>query len=57
MHISDPQIGVGVAVLGHGDEARRRIDSGAPGAPQASELHREARSAGDVEQPVTCIHA
>ena len=57
VHVSDPEVSVGVAVPGHGEEAWRRIDPRAPCAAQASQLHREARSAGDVEQPVACVDA
>ena len=57
VHVADPQVSVGAAVPGHGEEAWRRIDPRAPGAAQASQLHREARPAGDVEQPVTGVDA
>ena len=57
MHVPDPQVCVGVAVPSHGDQARRRIDTRAPGAAQAGELNGEAGSAGDVQQRVACAHA
>ena len=52
VHVANPQVGVRTAVPGDRDEPGRRIDARAPGPAQPGQLHRQARPAGDVEQPV-----
>jgi len=48
VHISDPQVGIRVAIPGDRDQTGRRIDPGAPGPAQAGQFQRQARPAGDV---------
>ena len=57
VHVPHPQVGVGVAVPGDGEEARRGIDAGAPGAAHRRQLHRQAGAARDVEQAIAGAQA
>ena len=57
VHIADPDVGVGAPVPGHRHEPGRGIDTGAGGTAQMSQLEREPRPAGHVEQPVSGVDA
>src|SRR5690606_33339648 len=62
-HVADPDVGVGCAVAGDGDESWRRVDPRATRTASRRQLDRQAGAAGDVEHSVadadaeTFVHA
>ena len=56
VHVTHPNIGIGVPVARNGDEARRRVNTRAVGASSTRQLDGQARAAGHVKKPVTVAH-
>ena len=53
VHVADPEVGFGEAVLGHCDQSWRRVDAGARRAPDTRQLDGESGAAGHVQHAVT----
>jgi hypothetical protein len=57
VHIADPDVAVGTAVPGYGDQSRRGVDARTASAAKSSQFDGQPRPAGDVEQATAGIDA